>query len=227
MINKILLGCGAVSSALYVISDVIAARRYDGYSYSDQWFSELTAEGAPTRPLMIVINGIPYTALMTAFAMGIWKTAGQNRAQRLTAALLGGYAAAGIAGGVGFPMATRDAEASLRNIMHIPSTMVMSLCILAAMGTASRLFGNRFRYYSYSTIAAAITFGVLTSSQAGKISNNQPTPWAGIEERINIYATMLWLAMLSIGLLRALRPTDSRTAEKPAVTALPMHGLPQ
>src|SRR5689334_13220839 len=140
MFNKILLGCGAVSSALYVVSDVIAARRYDGYSYADQWFSELTAEGAPTRPLMIVINEIPYTALMAAFAMGVWKSAGQNRAQRLTAALLGGYTAAGIAGGVGFPMATRDAEASLRNILHIPATMVMSLCILAAMGTASGLF---------------------------------------------------------------------------------------
>jgi hypothetical protein len=227
MLNRLLLGCGAVSSALYIVSDVIAARRYDGYSYSDQWFSELTAEGAPTRPLMIVINEIPYTALMTAFAVGIWKSAGQNRAGRLTAALLGGYAAAGVAGGVGFPMATRDAEASLRNIMHIPATMVMSLCILAAMGSASRLFENRFRYYSYGTIAAAIAFGVLTSTQAGKISENEPTPWAGIEERVNIYATMLWLAALSVGLLRALRPSDSRIAEKPMVTTLPMHGVPR
>jgi len=174
-----------------------------------------------------VINEIPYSALMTAFAVGIWKSAGQSRTQRLTAALLGGYAAAGIAGGVGFPMATRDAVASLRNIMHIPATMVMSLCILAAMGTASRLFGNRFRYYSYSTIAAAIAFGVLTSTQAGKISENEPTPWAGIEERVNIYATMLWLAALSIGLLRALRPVDSRRAKKPMATTLPMHGLTQ
>jgi hypothetical protein len=32
---------------------------------------------------------------------------------------------------------------------------------------------------------------------------NEPTPWMGIEERINIYATMLWVAVLAIGLLRA------------------------
>jgi hypothetical protein len=45
-------------------------------------------------------------------------------------------------------------------------------------------------------------FGVLASLQAGKMQANEPTPWMGIEERINIYATMLWVAVLAIGLLR-------------------------
>jgi hypothetical protein len=31
---------------------------------------------------------------------------------------------------------------------------------------------------------------------------NEPTPLMGIEERVNIYATMLWVAVLAIGLLR-------------------------
>jgi hypothetical protein len=39
---------------------------------------------------------------------------------------------------------------------------------------------------------------------------NQPTPWMGTEERINIYATMLWVAVLAIGLLRAQGETDPR-----------------
>jgi hypothetical protein len=72
-----------------------------------------------------------------------------------------------------------------------------------------------------------IAFGVLTSTQAGKISENEPTPWAGIEERVNIYATMLWLAALSVGLLRALRSVDSRSLDKPGVTLLPMHAVPR
>jgi hypothetical protein len=46
-------------------------------------------------------------------------------------------------------------------------------------------------------------FGVLTSLQVGQMEANQPTPWMGVEERINIYATMLWVAVLAIGLLRA------------------------
>jgi hypothetical protein len=32
---------------------------------------------------------------------------------------------------------------------------------------------------------------------------NEATPWMGLTERINIYATMLWVAVLAIGLLRA------------------------
>jgi hypothetical protein len=46
-------------------------------------------------------------------------------------------------------------------------------------------------------------FGVLTSRQAPQIAANQPTPWGGIYERMNIYPTILWVAVLGIGLLRA------------------------
>jgi hypothetical protein len=65
-----------------------------------------------------------------------------------------------------------------RNIMHLPATAVSVLCILLAMGLGATLLGRRFRYYSY-------------------------TPWMGITERISIYAIMLWVAVLAIGLLRA------------------------
>jgi hypothetical protein len=65
------------------------------------------------------------------------------------------------------------------------------------------LLGKRLRYYSYGTIAILVVFGVLASLQAGQMQANEPTPWMGIKERINIYATMLWVAVLAIGLLRA------------------------
>jgi hypothetical protein len=71
MVRKILLGCGVVSSVLYVVTDVLGTLRYLGYSYADQEFSELTAEGAPTRPLMVALNVIPYTLLVAAFAVGV------------------------------------------------------------------------------------------------------------------------------------------------------------
>jgi hypothetical protein len=94
-------------------------------------------------------------------------------------------------------------EGTLRNTMHIPATAVMSLFIVLAMGFGATLLGKRVRYYSYGTIAILLVFGALTSLQAGRISTNEPTPWAGIEQRINIYATMLWVAVVAIGLLRA------------------------
>ena len=207
MVRKILLGCGIVSSVLYVVTDVLGTLRYEGYSYADQEFSELTAQGAPTRNFMVALNVIPYDLLVAAFAVGVWPSAGPKRAARITGAMLLGYAAFGVAGGLVFPMRPREAlaasEGTLRNAMHIPATAVMSLCIVLAMGFGATLLGKRFRYYSYGTIAILLVFGALASLQAGRMAANEPTPWMGIEERINIYATMLWVAVLAIGLLRA------------------------
>jgi hypothetical protein len=207
MVRKILLICGIVSSVWYVVTDVIGTLRYPGYGYADQWFSELTAEGAPTRDFMVALNGIPYTLLVSAFAGGVWTSAGRTRAARITATMLIGYAAFGFAGGVLFPMKPREAlaagEGTLRNTMHIPATVVMSLFIVLAVGFGSTLLGKRLRYYSYATIAILLVFGALTSSQAGRITTNEPTPWAGIEERLNSYGIMVWVVALAVGLLRA------------------------
>jgi hypothetical protein len=192
---------------LYVVTDVLGTLRYEGYSYVDQEFSELTAQGVPSRPLMVALNVIPYTLLVAAFAVGVWTSAGPKRAARITGAMLLGYAAFGLAGGLIFPMRPREAlaagEETLRNVMHIPATAMMSVCIVLAMGFGATLLGKRFRYYSYGTITTLLVCGALASLQAGQMAANEPTPWMGIEERINIYATMLWVAVLGIGLLRA------------------------
>jgi hypothetical protein len=87
--------------------------------------------------------------------------------------------------------------------MHLPATAVMVLCILLAMGFGSTLLGRRLRYFSYAAIFAILVFGVLAGLQAGRVAANQPTPWLGIVERGNIYAIMLWVAVLAMGLLRA------------------------
>lgn len=200
-LKRLLLICGILSSPLYVATDVLATLRYAGYSYTDQTFSELVAAGAPTRPLMVALLGFPYNLLVAAFGVGVWTSAGLKCAARITGALLIGYAAAGMAGSLLFPMTPRGTEGTLRNLMHIPATAVMSLFILLAMGFGARLLGRRFRYYSYGTIVTLLVFGALTGLQGGRIAANQPTPWAGVEERINIYATMLWVLVFAITLL--------------------------
>ena len=85
----------------YVVTDVLGTLRYEGYSYADQTFSELTAQEAPTRPLMVALNGIPYSLLVAAFTGGVYTSAGPKRAARITGAMLLGYAAFGFAGGRG------------------------------------------------------------------------------------------------------------------------------
>ena len=84
---------------LYVVTDLLGTLRYQGYSYVDQEFSELTAQGAPSRLLMVALNVIPYTLLVAAFAVGVWTSAAPKRAARITGAMLLGYAAFGMAGG--------------------------------------------------------------------------------------------------------------------------------
>ncbi|MGA7671918.1 MAG: DUF998 domain-containing protein [Nitrolancea sp.] len=197
-----LLGAGFVSSVLYVVVDLAGSLRYPGYSYTDQAFSELTAQGSPVRTLMIAANAIPYTVLVSAFAAGVWILARPAHTARVTGALLGGYALVGLVGAAAFPMPTRGTDGTLRNTMHIPATAVMSLCIMLAMVFGARLLGKRFRWYSYATLAALILFGLLTSLHGSRVANNESTPWMGIEERVNIYGTMLWFAVLSIGLLK-------------------------
>jgi hypothetical protein len=66
MARKVPLACGILSSLLYVAMNIIAAMLYEGYSSTSQTVSELSAIGAPTRPLWLLL-GIPYTLLATAF----------------------------------------------------------------------------------------------------------------------------------------------------------------
>jgi hypothetical protein len=207
MVRKILLVCGIVSSVLYIVVDVLGTLRYPGYRYTEQQFSELTAADSPVRPLMVGLSVIPYTLLVAAFAVGVFTSATPKNAGRVTGAMLLGYATFGMVGGWFTPMNTREAlaagERGLRNAMHVPMTAVMSLFMLLAMGFGATLLGKRFRYYSYATIAILVVFGVLTSLQAGKMVADEPTPLMGLTERINIYATMLWVAVLAIDLLGA------------------------
>lgn len=206
MVRKVLLCCGVASSVLYIVGDILASLRYPGYRYTDYTLSELMAAGAPTRGLLIVLF-IPYNLLAVAFGVGIWVSASPRRAARATGAMLGVYGAAGLAGLLLFRMNTRAVLAAgggdWRNAMHPVVTVAISLVLVLIMAVGSRLLSKRFRYYTYGTILALIVFGVLTSLQTGRMVANQPTPWMGLEERVDIYATMLWVAALAVALLRS------------------------
>jgi hypothetical protein len=166
---------------------------YPGYSYTDNPFSELLAEGSPTRPL-ILANIILGTPLFAAFAVGLWTSASPKRAAHITGAMLLGYTVTGAAAQVFFPTLPRETleagEGTLRNALHPPVTLASILFLLLAVAFGATLLGRRFRYYSCGTIVTLIVFGVLSVQQGGEIEANQPTPWAELEQRINAYAFM-------------------------------------
>jgi hypothetical protein len=206
-LRRILLGCGAISSVLYLLAiDVIAALQHEAYhNYSSQMVSELMAVGAPTRSLLVGLF-IPYNLLIFAFAAGVWGSADGRRSRRLTAAALLGYGALSTAGLLLAPMDLRGTVGSQRDALHIATTIVMSIFIVAVMVFGAFAHGSRFRLYTFGTIATVIVFGALAGVLARPMPG--PTPWLGLAERVNVYATMLWMVSLAASLWSAPFPAS-------------------
>lgn len=201
---RALLGCGVLSSVLYVVANVLGARRWREYSLRSQTVSELSAIDAPSRPLVVPLL-IVHGALVIPFGVGVWRSAGRRRSLRATGALLVGLGASDLPAPF-FPMHRREAlargEGSRTDTMHIAFTSLNSALILLAIAFGSAALGERFRRYSIATIVALVVSGGLTVRQAARLEANLPTPWAGVTERISIGGYLLWQAVLAIALTR-------------------------
>ena len=199
--RKALLVCGIVSSLLY--GAMIGAIRFEDYSRISQVPSELTAIGAPTRPLWMLLGAV-YTVLVAAFGWGVWKTAGRSRV-RLVGGLMLAYGSLGLL----WPFASmhqRDVLAAgggtLSDTMHVALGGVTVLLMFLAITVGATAFGKRFRLYSVVSIVVLVAFGALTFWDAPRLQANLPTPWIGLWERINISVFLLWVVVLATVLLR-------------------------
>jgi hypothetical protein len=202
MWRKALLVCGVASSLLYAA--MIWGIRYEGYSPISQVPSELTAIGAPTEALWARIGWI-YTVLITAFGIGVWKSAGGNRAPRIVGSLILAYASLGLLWPF-VPMHQRDVLAAgggtLSDTLHQLLAGVTVFLMFLAIGFGAAPFGKRFRVYSIVTIVVLLVFGGLTFLEAPRLQMNLPTPWIGLWERINISVFLLWIVVLAARLWR-------------------------
>lgn len=201
-VRQLLLACGILSSLLYVATDVLGGMRYEGYSFNSQAISELMAIGAPSEsfvdPLFII-----YGVLALAFGVGVFREeAGRNRALRIAGFLLIGYAAIGFTGPTFFEMHQRGAGGSPSDLPHIILTGTLVLLQLLAIGFSAFALGRRFRVYSFATLLILIVFGALSAPYGARLAAQQPTPGFGILERILIYSSLLWMAVLATTLLR-------------------------
>jgi len=200
--RKILLLCGIGSSVLFAL--MIWTIRYEGYSLMSQVPSELTAIGAPTRALWAPLGWI-YTLLVTAFGVGLWQSAGRNRAVRVVGGLILAHASLGLF----WPFAAMHQREVLAagggtfsDTLHLALGGATVLLMFLAIGFGTTAFGRRFRLYSLATIVVLLAFGALTFTEAPKLQANLPTPWIGLWERINISVFLLWVAVLAIRMWR-------------------------
>jgi Protein of unknown function (DUF998) len=198
--RKPLLTCGILAGVLYVAMTLFVGMLWDGYSAADQTISELSAIGAPTRPLWMAL-GMVYSALMIAFGWIVWKSA-PHRGLRIVGALLVTQAVFGV---FWPPMHQRAVLAAgggtLTDTLHIVWTIVTSLFFMSVLGFGATGFGKRFRVYSVATMAIVFACGAWTGTYASGVQANLPTPGVGVWERINTSAFMMWIVVLAAVLL--------------------------
>lgn len=212
---NILVASGVAMFVLYITMDLIASLSYDGYSYTDQTISELSAIGAPTRGMWNAFS-VVYQVLTFAFAFGVLRVAGQRRIIRVIGWLLLTFAAINLLWWFG-PMHRREELAAgggdWRDTLHLVVGGMNSLLFFALTGVGMFAFGRWFRWYSIATIAAMVIFGTLMNTDVGAVRDNEPTPWLGIWERIAVEGAMLWLAVFAAVLLWEHRRPGERRVE--------------
>ena len=211
--RKVLLSCGILSSLLYVGINFYVPMRWAAYSSVSQTVSELSAIGAPTRPLWLGLV-IPYTLLSFAFGCGVWLSGNRNRALRIVGGLL---IANGVFGIFWPPMHLRGAEFTLTDTLHIIFSIVTVIIFMLEITFGAGAFGKRFRLYSIATLIVMTAFGILTGIEAPRIAANLPTPWIGIWERLSIGVYLVWVVALAVALLRDHVPSRKLTLVTAAV----------
>jgi len=202
MMKKILLICGILSSLFYVVINIFVPLGFEGYSYAVHTVSELSAIGAPTRQVWVILAMI-WVLLFAAFGWGMLKSADGNRTLRIVGILILAYCV------VNFywpPMHQREAlaagEGSLTDTLHLIWAGFAVLFMLLMMGFGATAFSGGFRIYTITSMVLHAVFGFLTSLEVPNVETNGPTPWIGVWERINIGIFLLWVAVLAAMLLR-------------------------
>lgn len=175
-------------------------RSWPGYDYKSQAISELSAIGAPTADLLAPFQTL-YSVLLVAFGGGVWIAAGNRRSLRWCGGFIIALATLGI-GWAFFPMNLRGTERGLTDFMHLVMGGLSVLFIVLAIVSGAAAFGRSFRLYSAVTLFALLAFGYLMGLDTPRVAADLPTPWLGVNERIMMASWLLWMAVLSVALLR-------------------------
>ncbi len=200
---KALLVCGIVASALRFAADVLAGALSKGYNFVSQSISELSAVGAPTRPLVMSVEFV-WGALMIAFGLGVWRMAGTNVALRVAAGLIMGNVITTLIAAVFFPArysGTVSTNVSTANVI-IGATGMVFFLLAIAFGAAA-LHG----WFRVLSIGILVAYAVLTVvgllTHRGPGPSGEPTLTTGAQERTMMYSYLLWVAALAVALLRS------------------------
>jgi hypothetical protein len=182
MTRKGLLVAAIASVVVYGLGDLTSGLLYDGYSYKDQWISELSAFGSPVRPLMVTAILIHGLLLIVAGVIGLPTH-------------------------TVFAMSSRWMTAGFNDTMHASLSLAFGLVVFMAVALSAVAYPGWFRLYAIATIPILVGFGAASSEAIQGIEENF-TPWAGGFERINAYSYFAWLVVLAVTVHRSLDQND-------------------
>ena len=192
---------GVGSSTVYVLLNAFVPLFYPGYSFRSQVVSELSAIGAPTRPLWSA-TCLAYTVLLVLFGWSVARTAVSRPTRVAGLAIL----VQGLIGPFWPPMHQREVLAAgggtLTDTLHIVFTAVWGLLAMVIMVVSATALGRGFRVFTALCLVGLIVFGAMTGAESPNLQSNGPTPWIGVWERLNIGVFMLWTACYAISLAR-------------------------
>lgn len=191
-----LLACGIIAPLIYIGVDIISAILYKGYSYTDQAISELSAIGAPTAWLWLILTFV-FNPLTIAYGIGVISA---DKRLRITGILLIILGCLGFVW-LFFPMNLRGNIGSVSDTGHLVLSALSPLTMALFIGFGSGARGKGFRIYSILTILAMLVFGFFTFMYVPNVAAQLPTPWMGIMERVSVFSPMIWMAVLAIVLL--------------------------
>jgi hypothetical protein len=187
--HRALLVCGIHASAWYILINIFVPLYYEGYNAVTLTVSELSAIGAPTRILWVLLC-IFYPLLFAAFGWGVIKSASGNRLLKTTGALIIAYS---IFNFYWPPMQMRGNDMALTDKLHITWAMITVLFMFIFIVLGAIASGKNFRVFSFITLRLFLIFGFLTGIESDELAANLPTPMIGVWERINIAVFMIWI----------------------------------
>jgi len=198
MVQKVLLSCGVLAALLSVGTDQLAGRLLKGYSFTVDSMSDLSAAGAPTRPLLMALT-LAASVLMSAFAVGVWQAAGAAVLPRIVAGLIIVHAAAGLVATLFFPN-----QFGVRPVFGSPGVLLMFvsvLCFVLAMAFGAAAFHGWMRILSIAIPTAYVLLAAMRFATAG----SSAAVLIGVQERSMAFSFLAWVAALAVYLGVGLR----------------------
>ena len=198
LVQKLLIACGILSPLLYLGTDWFAGKMLQGYSFTAQSISELSADGSPTRLLVISLTLVA-GLFMIAFGVGVWQVTDQALLPRIVSGLVIGNVVTGLVATIFFP--THFGERPIFGSTGVILMFFSVLFFVLAMIVGALAFSGWLRILSIAIPSTYIFLAVLRFATATRSSTGEVVSLVGEQERIMSYSFLFWVMALAIYLL--------------------------